>query len=122
MSKSSGKRLSNFELMRIVSMFMIVLDHVILKGGIYANSTGTLHIFMQFITLYMYLCMLILLFYLTGYFQHSKSMKFKMNSLLKIVNSMWFYKVVFIIIVFIITNILYIFPINKILVIYTFKL
>jgi surface polysaccharide O-acyltransferase-like enzyme len=111
MKEKTQDRQSNFELMRIVSMFMIVLFHIIIHGKLIDHSFGTLHILLEFIIC---ICSVHVNSFvlLTGYFQHSK--QFKMNSLLKIVNSMWFYKVV-IIIVFIITNILYIFPINKIL-------
>ena len=48
---------SNFELLRIVSMFSIVLGHVIIHGKILDNSSNTLYYLLQII-------LFILMFYL----------------------------------------------------------
>ena len=43
------ERLSNFELMRIISMFMIVVWHVIMHSDLIGRSSGTLNFVLEFI-------------------------------------------------------------------------
>ena len=50
MNEKAQDRQSNFELMRIVSMFMIVVWHIIIHGKLLDNSTGTIHILLMFIS------------------------------------------------------------------------
>lgn len=77
-------RKSNFELMRIIAMLMIVLWHVIIYGnilGIYYNSfMSSLFSFLKFfLVIHVNLFML-----LTGYFQIST--KFKFSKIIKIIS------------------------------------
>lgn len=85
-------RKSNFELMRIIAMLMIVLWHVIIYGnilGIYYNSfMSSLFSFLKFfLVIYVNLFML-----LTGYFQIST--KFKFSKIIKIISQLIFYNTV----------------------------
>lgn len=81
---------SNFELMRIISMFFIVLYHVIFHGKTLENSSGTILLILQFI-----LCITLVhvnsFVLITGYFQYKK--KFSLKSFLKTFFEMYFYKV-----------------------------
>ncbi|MBR4830313.1 MAG: acyltransferase family protein [Bacilli bacterium] len=85
------KRLSNFELMRIISMFFIVLWHFLLFGKMEEGTLGLTHnviILLKAITL-VHVNSFVLL---TGYFNYDK--KFKLSKVIKTNNSMWFYSVV----------------------------
>ena len=81
---------SNYELMRIISMFMIVCWHVFLNGANIGSGGENI------MTIY-YLLRSIMVVHVnsfvlvSGYFQ-CKS-KFKMSKLLSLNNSVWFYKV-----------------------------
>lgn len=85
---------SNYELMRIISMFMIVCWHVFLNGANIGSGGENI------MTIY-YLLRAIMVVHVnsfvlvSGYFQ-CKS-KFKMSKLLSLNNSVWFYKVVILI-------------------------
>lgn len=73
MDRIKGRN-SNFELLRIVSMFMIVIWHFIIHSGIYYNTSGYSHILIQFV------CALLMIHVnsfvlLSGYFQSDKPMK-----------------------------------------------
>ena len=93
------KRKSNFELMRIVSTFMIIIWHLILFGDFYSNSTGMTRVFLDFtkILVVVHVNSFVLL---SGYFQCEK--EFKFGKFLKLFNLVWFYKVVILSIVLII--------------------
>ena len=85
-------RKSNFELMRILCMFFIVLCHVIGKGNVLTNSHNqTLTVIVEFIQL-LIVVHVDLFVLLTGYFQ-SKS-NFKMSKMLKIIAQCLFYTIV----------------------------
>ena len=85
------KRLSNFELMRIISMFFIVIGHVIIHGHIIGHCTNpSIKLFFEFI-LFLVIVHVNSYILLTGYFQSKKS--FKQSSLWKIINANWFYRV-----------------------------
>ncbi len=84
-------RNSNFELMRIVSMFLIVIWHVIMHGNVISNCANpTIKIILEII---MFLIIIHVNSYilLSGYFQ-SKS-KFKLSKVLKILLQVIFYSV-----------------------------
>ena len=49
MTKEKTERNSNFELMRITSMFMIVIWHFIFHSNILAKTSGTLNLIIYFI-------------------------------------------------------------------------
>lgn len=85
-------RNSNFELMRIVSMFFIVIWHIIMHGNVLTNCTNPaikimLEMIMFFIIVHVNSFVL-----LSGYFQ-SKS-KFKLSKLLSIFLQVVFYSII----------------------------
>lgn len=88
-------RQSNFELMRIVSMFMIVVWHFIYNTGFMESTTGSLHFLLVFIW-FIFIVHVNSFIILTGYFQCDK--KIKVRKLIELNNSAWFYKVLFLII------------------------
>lgn len=84
-------RQSNFELMRIMSMFMIVLWHMLCQGGVLDSTTGlinTLLIFLK-VSLVVHVNSFIIV---TGYFQCKN--KFKIYKFISLVNLTWFYKII----------------------------
>lgn len=89
-------RKSNFELLRIVSMFFIVLYHTIIHGHVIENSTNPK------ITMILHLLLFITIVHvnsyvlISGYFQ-SKS-KFKQSKIWSLINADWFYRVIIVII------------------------
>lgn len=90
------ERASNFELLRILSMFFIVLCHTIHHGNMIINCTNEglkviLQIMILIIVVHVNSFVLI-----TGYFQ-SKS-EFKQSKLWSIINANWFYRVLILII------------------------
>ena len=92
--KKSNKELtrqSNFELMRIVSMFMIVLYHFIRHGNLIEKSDGSVKVILVFIQaiIYVHVNSFVLL---CGYFQCKN--KFKMSKFFKLYNQVWFYKTI----------------------------
>jgi len=76
MTKEVKIRQSNFELMRIVSMIMIVLWHIIIHGHLIDNTTGGINLFLNLI-----LCLCIVhvnsFVLVTGYFQYDKEFSLK---------------------------------------------
>ncbi len=93
--KRDNTRQSNFELMRIISMIMIILWHSLAwtdRGNVLINcSRDSLKVIFEFI---MFIIVVHVNSYVlvSGYFQ-SKN-KFKMSKLLKTVNMVWFYRIV----------------------------
>lgn len=101
------ERNSNHELMRILSMFFIVLGHVLLFGGLLDTpnrSMSVVYYFFEFI-LIIHVNSYVLV---SGYYQ-SKS-KFRQTQLLKIINASWFYRVI----IMILFSLLGIISINKV--------
>ncbi len=91
----SEVRKSNYELLRIVSMFLIVLYHVIVHGHVLLNSqNGGFSIVIFFIKLFtlVHVNSFILM---TGYFQCDK--KFKMSKVWKLINMGLFYRIIIIV-------------------------
>lgn len=89
------QRKSNFELMRIISMFMIILNHII-DRNIVLSTTGVTQLIVLGINMIIriHVCSFVLLI---GYFQCKK--RLKLSKVISINNSVWFYNVVFFIIV-----------------------
>lgn len=91
MIDSLSKRNSNFELMRIISMLMIILWHVIMHGNILNNcpreSLNIVFYFLQFL-LVVHVNSFVMV---SGYFQ--STLKFKMSKFIKNVNLCWFYRI-----------------------------
>lgn len=82
-------RYSNFELMRIISMFLIVLWHCIMHTNLLSRTTGNLHLLLNLI--YVFTAIHVNSFVLLcGYFQYDKEVKVK--KFFSLVNSVWFYK------------------------------
>lgn len=95
------KRNSNYELMRIVSMFLIILYHVIIHGKVIENcyNEGAKIIleFLEFFTL-IHVNSFILI---SGYYQSTSS--FKQSKLWTIINASFFYRIV-IMLIFVLTG------------------
>ena len=85
-------RQSNFELMRIVSMIFIVIWHFLYHGGLWKNSIGIANYgsSILFALLIVHVNSFVLL---TGFFNYDKD--FKLSKIVKLNNSMWFYKALF---------------------------
>jgi surface polysaccharide O-acyltransferase-like enzyme len=83
------KRESNYELLRIISMLMIVMTHVIVHGRVEANSNGLILLIIKFIEaiLVVHVNSFILV---TGYYQCKTDFKFK--KLVALNNATWFYR------------------------------
>ena len=100
--KELCNRNSNHELMRILSMFFIVLGHVLL-------FTGLLDVKNPNARMFYYLLEFILIIHVnsyvlvSGYYQSNST--FKQKKIWKIVNASWFYRAV-IMIVFLLLNII----------------
>lgn len=90
-------RKSNFELMRVVSMFLVVLYHVIGHGGLLEPSRyGNPIIFAFFKLVFLLIIVHINSFVLlSGYFQWNK--EFKIGKLLSLIDSTIFYRVMILI-------------------------
>lgn len=82
---------SNFELMRIVSMFLIVLCHTILHGHVLDNTSNpSVKLIIEFI-FFITLVHVNSFILLTGYFQVTST--FKQSKLWQIINANWFYRI-----------------------------
>ena len=86
-------RESNFELMRIISMFFIVLFHFIVPtGGNLINSTsGYTQMFFQFLSILIVVHVNSFIL-ISGYFQYNKKIKYK--KVFELLLMAWMYKVV----------------------------
>lgn len=90
-NKSSKIKESNIELLRIISMFYIVLYHLIIHSNMISNSIGlTKYTFLLIESLTLVHVNSFIL--ITGYFQSNS--KFKSRKILSLNNQVWFYKVV----------------------------
>ena len=89
-----SKRKANFELMRIISMFFIVINHI-LDQKLIVSTYGATNVVLIIITslIRVHVCSYMLL---TGYFQ-CKS-KFKFSKLISLNNSVWFYNLFYLLI------------------------
>ncbi|MBP3635492.1 MAG: acyltransferase family protein [Bacilli bacterium] len=86
-------RLSNFELMRIISMFFIVFFHMIIStgGNLLNHTTGILHIVLEFISMIIIVHVNSFVL-LSGYFQYNK--KFSSKKFFHLVFMVWIYEIV----------------------------
>ena len=84
------KRESKFELLKIISMLMIIMYHFILHGKVLDNTTGTLNEFMNFVRLLIVIHVNSFVL-VTGYFQYNK--KFKLSKVISLNNALVFYKI-----------------------------
>lgn len=92
-------RESNFELMRIVSMFFIVLFHMIIVtgGNVINHTTGLTHQFISFIALIIIVHVNSFVL-LSGYFQYDK--KASSKKVISLIGMAWFYKIIIALIIF----------------------
>lgn len=82
---------SNFELMRIISMFLIVLSHIINHGHVLDNTVNpSAKLIIEFI-FFLTLVHVNSFVLLTGYFQVTST--FKQSKVWQIVNANWFYRI-----------------------------
>ncbi len=88
------ERQSNFELMRIISMFMIIIWHIIIFKCLLDTTTGSINFILDAIKSFcnIHVNSFVLLL---GYFQCNKKMKFR--KILSIINASWFYRLLFVI-------------------------
>ena len=91
-----NKRNSSYELMRIISMFLIVLFHVIYHGHVVDNcQNGGVKIIIEII-LFATLVHVNSFIIITGYFQIDS--KFTQKKVWKLLNASWFYRIVIMVI------------------------
>ena len=89
MEVTRKERMSNFELMRIISMFMIVVWHVITRNELVRNTSGTVSLVLSF--LQFFLAVLVNSFILLSrYFQVDK--KIKIKKVIDLLFTSWFYR------------------------------
>ena len=82
-------RKSNFELMKILSMYFIVIWHYIIHAHVLDRTSGTLNLFINFI--FIVLSIHVNSFVLcTGYFQYKGD--FKKEKVITLIKETWFYK------------------------------
>lgn len=88
--KKREDRNSNYELMRIVSMFMIVLWHFLIHSKITENTTGIIHIILN-------LVMVILVIHVNSFIlvmgYHQCEKKIKVTKVISLIGEIWFYRV-----------------------------
>lgn len=89
-------RKSNFELLRIVSMFFIVLYHTIIHGHVIENSTNPGLTMIS--NLLLFICIVHVNSYVlvSGYFQSKSTCK--QSKVWSLINANWFYRVIIVII------------------------
>lgn len=93
--KNNKKRQTNFELMRIISMILIIIWHIIIHSGIREGTSGTINLLVQFI--YIFISIHVNSFVLvSGYFGYEKSISYK--KILSLFYQTWFYKAIFVIV------------------------
>lgn len=103
-------RKSNFELMRIISMVMIIYYHIILHGNILLNSKNIYFTFTNEIIEFLIIVHVNLFMLLTGYFQVDS--KFKLSKVFSLLAQTIFYAII----IMIILSCLGLVSINKIVV------
>ena len=86
------KRNSNFELMRIISMFLIIIWHIIIHGNVLNNCVNPAIKIMLEIILFIIVIHVNSFVLLSGYFQSES--KFKLSKALKIIFQVMFYSII----------------------------
>ena len=87
--KIQNTKKSGLELMRIISMFFIVVFHIILHSNFIIICEGKTKFLLVLIEAFMYVHVNSFIL-LTGYFQSDKDAK--LSKVISIINSTWFYK------------------------------
>ena len=95
MESKNITRNSNFELLRIVSMYLIVMWHFISHSNLLYKTSGTINFIINFIFIVtaIHVNSFVLV---SGYFQYNK--KFKIKKVINIISTTWFYKLLYAII------------------------
>lgn len=91
-----SKRKSNFELMRIVSMFFIIVWHVIMHGNVINNCTNPILRNLLQMVMFVLVIHVNSFVLLTGYFQSNS--KFKIKKCIKLILQILFYIIISLII------------------------
>lgn len=91
----NNNRNSNYELMRIISMFLIVLGHVIVFTGLLDTTNQSVNIIYNLLefTLIVHVNSYVLV---SGYFQSKTT--FKQKKIWQIINASWFYRIIIMIV------------------------
>lgn len=89
MEVTRKERMSNFELMRIISMFMIVVWHVITRNELVRNTSGTVSLVLSFLQFFLAVHVNSFML-LSGYFQVDK--KIKIRKVIDLLFTSWFYR------------------------------
>ena len=84
-------RKSNFELMRIISMVMIIYYHIIIHGNILINSANVYFTFVNEVVEFLIIVHVNLFMLLTGYFQINS--KFKLSKVFSLLAQTIFYAI-----------------------------
>lgn len=94
-NNKNKERLSNFELMRVISMIMIIMWHIITRSKIEYNCSESISIIIRFIKsiIVVHVNSFILV---SGYFQYNKQINNR--KIFDIIKESWFYRVLFIVI------------------------
>ena len=95
MKEVKNQRLSNFELMRIVSMVMIVIWHLITRSNILEHCSGTIYLILKFFQ-YFTIVHVNSFILVTGYFGYKN--KFKLGKIISLLSQSLFYRVLFVVI------------------------
>lgn len=90
------ERNSNYELMRIISMFMIVVYHIILHGNVLGNYQNEGAMLLTKFILFIAIVHVNSFIIVSGYFQSAS--KFKQSKLWSIINQSLFYRIIILII------------------------
>lgn len=90
--EKNNNRLSNFELMRIISMLFIVFFHVRMHSGVASKAVGNTYLLLEFITniTVVHVNSFVLV---SGYFQSKSDVK--LSKAISLNNATWFYKSLF---------------------------
>ena len=95
MKEVKKERLSNFELMRIVSMFMIIIWHLITRSNILEHCSETIYLILKFFQ-YFIIVHVNSFILVTGYFGYKN--KFKLGKIISLLSQSLFYRVLFVVI------------------------
>ena len=95
MKEVRKERLSNFELMRIVSMFMIIIWHLITRSNILEHCSETIYLFLKFFQ-YFTIVHVNSFILVTGYFGYKN--KFKLGKIVSLLSQSLFYRVLFVVV------------------------
>ena len=85
------QRDSNYDCLKLVSMFSIIIYHILLHGKLLSSTTGITNVILYFI-FFLSIFHVSVLVLITGYYQVNK--EFKIEKLIKLILEFWFYSIV----------------------------